>query len=161
MSNDKEGADTQEIWVSPTQIAKKKESDTATLVHSLCGSCGTTSMYNKDISQNTLSAGTHNDRPSNTPQDGLKLLKPQISQKHPLSSRICFITPCWHVTHNLNWLSFTMGVWAISNVSSNVSSKKCVCKTIMALTPNQLQVKTYHPKANAMIEQWHKVSKCK
>jgi hypothetical protein len=44
-----------------------------------------------------------------------------------------------------------MGMWANSNVSSN----KCV--TIMALKPNQLQVTTYHPQANAIIEQVHKV----
>jgi D-lyxose ketol-isomerase len=46
----------------------------------------------------------------------------------------------------------TMGRQANSNVSSN----KCVCKTIMALKPNQLQVTTYHPQANAIIERIHK-----
>jgi hypothetical protein len=44
-----------------------------------------------------------------------------------------------------------MGVLANSNVSSN----KCV--TIMALKRNQLQVTTYHPQANAIIERVHKV----
>jgi hypothetical protein len=39
--------------------------------------------------------------------------------------------------------------------NSNVSSNKCV--TIMALKPNQLQVTIYHPQANVIIEQVHKV----
>jgi hypothetical protein len=115
--------------------------------HSLYGSGG--SIYNKDTSQNTLSACTHNDRVSNGTHAGLKLLKQQISQQH--TSRICFITPGWHVTRDLNLLPFTMGVLGNSNVSSN----KCV--TIMTLKPNQLQVTTYHPQANAIIERVHKV----
>jgi hypothetical protein len=53
------------------------------------------------------------------------------------------------VTRDLNLLSLTMGA------NSNVSSNKCV--TIMALKPNQLQVTTYHPQANAIIERVHKV----
>jgi hypothetical protein len=40
-------------------------------------------------------------------------------------------------------------------VNSNVSSSKCV--TIMALKPNQLQVTTSIPQANAIIERVHKV----
>jgi hypothetical protein len=32
-----------------------------------------------------------------------------------------------------------------------------VCEAIMALKPNQLQVTTYHPQANAIIERVHKV----
>jgi hypothetical protein len=82
---------------------------------------------------------------------GLKLLKPQISQQHP--PRICFIIPGWHITHELNLLSLTMAEVANSNLSSN----KCICKTIMALKPNQLQVSAYHPQANAIIERVHKV----
>jgi hypothetical protein len=39
--------------------------------------------------------------------------------------------------------------------NSNVSSNKCV--TIMALKPNQLQITTYQPQANAIIERVHKV----
>jgi hypothetical protein len=70
-----------------------------------------------------------------------------MSQQHP--SRICFITPGWHVTRDLNLFSLTMGA------NSNVSSNKCV--TIMALKPNQLQVTTIHTKANAIIERVHKV----
>jgi hypothetical protein len=81
----------------------------------------------------------------------LKLSKPQISQQHP--SRICFVTPGWHVTRDFNLLSFTMREGANSNVSSN----KCVYKTIMALRPNQLQITTYHPQANAIIERLPKV----
>jgi hypothetical protein len=126
---------------------KIAESEIVTLVHGLCGSGG--SIYNKDANQNTLSACTHNDRSSNLPQAGLKLLKPQISQQHP--SRICLITPGWHVTRDLNLLSLTMGTKANSNVSSN----KYV--TVMALKPNQLQVTTINPQANAIIERVHKV----
>jgi hypothetical protein len=44
-----------------------------------------------------------------------------------------------------------MGLLANSNVSSN----KCV--TIMALKPNQLQVTTSRPQANAIIKRVHKV----
>jgi hypothetical protein len=40
--------------------------------------------------------------------------------------------------------------------NSNVSSNKCVCKTIMAFKANQLQVTT-HKQANAIIERVHKV----
>jgi hypothetical protein len=39
--------------------------------------------------------------------------------------------------------------------NSNVTSNKCV--KIIALKPNQLQVTTYHPQANAIIERVHKV----
>jgi hypothetical protein len=42
-------------------------------------------------------------------------------------------------------------------MNSNVTSYECVCKTIMALKPNRLQVTTYHPQANAIIERVHKV----
>jgi hypothetical protein len=44
----------------PPKIA---ESNTVSLGHGMCGFGG--SIYNKDISQNTLSACTHNDRSSN------------------------------------------------------------------------------------------------
>jgi hypothetical protein len=46
-----------------------------------------------------------------------------------------------------------MEVWENSNVSSN----KCVSKTIMALKPNQLQVTTCIPQANAFIDRVQKV----
>jgi hypothetical protein len=62
-----------------------------------------------------------------------------------------FITPAWNVTRDLNLLSLTMEKLANSNMSSN----KYV--TIMASKPNQLQVTTYHPQANAIIEWVHKV----
>jgi hypothetical protein len=87
----------------PPKIA---ESDILSLDHGLCGSGG--SIYNKDTSQNTLSACTHNDRSRNQSNSGLKLSKPQMSQQH--SSRICFIAPGWHVTRDLNLLSLTMGI---------------------------------------------------
>jgi hypothetical protein len=131
----------------PPKIA---ESDILSLGHGLCGSGG--SIYKKDTSQDTLSACTHNDRSSFQSLVGLKLSKPQLSQQHP--SRICFITPGWHVTRDLNLLSLTMG----SN--SNVSSNKCVCKKIMALKPNQLQVTTHNPQANVIIERVHKIGYC-
>jgi hypothetical protein len=57
-----------------------------------------------------------------------------------------------YVTCNLNLLPLTMGA------NSNVSSSKCV--TIMALKPNQLQVTTIQPQANAIIERVHKVVGC-
>jgi hypothetical protein len=60
-------------------------------------------------------------------------------------------TPGWHVTCNFNLLSLTMGE------NSNVSSNRYVCETIMALKPNQLQVITINPQANAIIERVHKV----
>jgi hypothetical protein len=41
--------------------------------------------------------------------------------------------------------------------NSNVSSNKCVYKTIMALKPNKLQLTTRKPQANAIIERVHKV----
>jgi hypothetical protein len=69
--------------------------------------------------------------------------------QHP--SRICFITPGWHVSRNLNLLSLTMGVWKDSNVISN----KCV--TVMTLKPNQVQVTTNRQQVNAIIERVHKV----
>jgi hypothetical protein len=61
---------------------------------------------------------------------------------------ICFITPGWHVTHDLNLLSLTMGV----RTNSTVSSNKWVYKTTMASKPNQLQFTTINPQANAIIE---------
>jgi nitrogenase subunit NifH len=42
-------------------------------------------------------------------------------------------------------------------MNSNVTSNECACKTVMALKPNQLQVTTYHPQANAIIQRVHKV----
>jgi hypothetical protein len=130
--------------------AKIAEYDTVSLGHGMCGSGGY--IYNKNTSQSTLSACTHNDGSSKTPLAGLKLSKAQISQQHP--SRICFITPVWQVTRDLNLLSLTMGA------NSNVSSNKCVCKTIMALKPNQLQVTTNITQANEIIERVHKVVGC-
>jgi hypothetical protein len=59
--------------------------------------------------------------------------------------------PGWHVNRNLNLLSLTMGA------NPNVSSNKCVCKKIIALKPSKLQVTTYQPQANAIIERVHKV----
>jgi hypothetical protein len=40
-------------------------------------------------------------------------------------------------------------------VNSNLSLSKCV--TIITLNPNQLQVATHKPQANAIIERVHKV----
>jgi hypothetical protein len=58
------------------------------------------------------------------------------------------MTPDWHFTRDLNLLSFTMGLWEVSNISS----KKYVCKTIMVSNPNQLKVTTTHAQVNAGIE---------
>jgi hypothetical protein len=82
------------------------ESEIVSLGYGICGSGG--SIYNKNTSQNTHSACTHNDRSRNTTKVGLKLSKPQISQQYP--SRICFITPGWHINRDLNLLSLTMGM---------------------------------------------------
>jgi hypothetical protein len=62
-----------------------------------------------------------------------------------------FITPGLHVIRDLNSFSLIIGM----KDNSIVSSKKCV--TIMALKPNQLQVTTYQPQANAIIARVHKV----
>jgi hypothetical protein len=75
----------------------------------------------------------------------------QISDDIYVCGKICFITSGWHVTHDLNLLSLTMGA------NSNVSSRKFV--TIMALKPNQLQITTINPQANAIIDQVHKNGK--
>jgi hypothetical protein len=75
----------------------------------------------------------------------------QINQQY--LSRICSITPGWHITHNLNSLSLTIVV----KENSNVSSSKSVNNTIMALKPNQLQVTTINPQANSIIERVHKI----
>jgi hypothetical protein len=107
--------------------AKIAESETLFLVHDLCGTGG--SIYNKETIQNILSSPP---LALIQPLVVLKLMKPQIIQQHP--ARICFMTPDWHITHDLNLLSLKMGGLANSSVSSN----KCVCKTIMASKPNQL-----------------------
>jgi hypothetical protein len=44
----------------------------------------------------------------------------------------------------------------VEGAKSNLSSNKCDKKTIMALKPNQLQVTTYHPQANEVIERVHR-----
>jgi hypothetical protein len=122
-------------------LQKISESDIVSLIDVLCESGG--SIHNKDTSQNTLSACTHNDRSSQkSTKNGFLLSKPQIKQQHP--SRICFITPGWHVTHDLNLLSLIMAE------NSNMRLNKYV--PIMALKQNQQQVTTYHPQLNAIIE---------
>jgi hypothetical protein len=93
------------------------ESDTVSLGHDLCGSGGTTFIYNKESIQKTLSAYTYNDKYRNQAQAGLTLSKPQISQQHP--SKICFITPGWHVIRELNLIAFKMELWANTSLSSN------------------------------------------
>jgi hypothetical protein len=130
----------------PPKIA---ESDHVSLGHGLCGSGGT--IYNKDTSQNALSACTHNDIFSNQIKAALKLSKPQVSQQHP--SRICFITPDWRVTRDLNLFSLTMGVW----VNSIVISNKCVrYQSFIKAKPTT----NHKTQANAIIEQVHKINTC-
>jgi hypothetical protein len=62
------------------------------------------SIYNKDTIQTDHSAfflpSTHNDRPRNQNEIGLKFLKPQLSQHYP--SRTSFIKPDWKITHDIN-----------------------------------------------------------
>jgi hypothetical protein len=99
MPNDKEGATSKKYGLLAPRI---EESDTVSLGHGLCVSGG--SIYNKNTRQNTLFTCTHIDRSSCPSHFGLKLLKPQISKQHP--SKICFITPGWHVTHDLNFIVF-------------------------------------------------------
>jgi hypothetical protein len=41
--------------------------------------------------------------------------------------------------------------------NSNVSSNKCLCKTIMASKPNQAQVTTFNPQVNTIVEHIHNV----
>jgi hypothetical protein len=79
----------------------------------------------------------------------------KATNKSVTSIQDFFITLVWHVTHNLNLLSLTMGA------NSNLNSNKCVYKTIMALKPNQLQVTTNITQANAIIDRVHKVIDCK
>jgi hypothetical protein len=85
MSNDKEKEYRKKYGLLPPKIA---ESDILSLDHGLCGSGG--SIYNKDTSQNTLSACTHNDRSSYQSLVGLKLSKPQISQRPATSTQDLF-----------------------------------------------------------------------
>jgi hypothetical protein len=63
------------------------------------------------------------------------------------------MTSGWHVTHNLNLLSWKTGA------DSNLISNKFICRTIMILKPNKLQVTRSRPQANAL-EQVHKVAHC-
>jgi hypothetical protein len=76
----------------------------------------------------------------------------EVTNKSATSIKDLFITTDWHVTRDLNLLSLTM------EENSNVSSNKCLRKTIMGLKSNQLQVTTYHPQANAFMERVHKVA---
>jgi hypothetical protein len=76
----------------------------------------------------------------------------KATNKSATSIQDFFITPGWHITRDLKILSLIKELMANSNVSSN----KYV--TIMTLLkPNQIQVTTYHPQANALIERVHKV----
>jgi hypothetical protein len=108
-------------------------------------------MHNKDTSQNTLFSSLLALTMIDPATGRIEIVEATNKSANP--SRICFITPVsgWHVTRDLNLLSFTMGA------NSNVSSNECVCKTIMASKPNQLQVTTTNPQANAIIERVHKV----
>jgi hypothetical protein len=131
----------------PHKIA---ESDNVSLGHGLCGSGGTIPFtIGTPAKTHSLLAFTMIDPAINN--GWFEIVETTNKWQH--LSRVCFITPGWHVTRDFNLLSLTMGVWANSNVSSN----KCVCKTIMSLKPNQLQVTTHITQANEIIEQVHKV----
>jgi hypothetical protein len=86
--------------------AKTAEFDGVSLGHGLYGSGG--SIYNKDTFQNTLSttilALTLIEPEMNT--GWFEIFEAKIIQQHPSSS--CFITPVWHVTRDLNFLSLTI-----------------------------------------------------
>jgi hypothetical protein len=73
-------------------------------------------------------------------------------KKSATSIQYLFHNTWLHNTRYLNLLSLKMGVWASSNMSSN----KCFCVTVMVLNPNQLQITTIHAHANAIIERVHK-----
>jgi hypothetical protein len=63
------------------------------------------------------------------------------------------------LSHN-NWLAHYLWPQFIvfdNGANSKVSSSKCVCKTIMVLAPNQLQITTNTTQASAIIEQLHRV----
>jgi hypothetical protein len=105
----KEGVGKKYGLLSPIAL----ESDGVSLSPGLCASGG--SLYNKDTIKNTLSGCTQIDRPRETSHAGSKYSKSQIRQQHP--SKICFITSGWQVTHDLNFLKFTMVVEVNSNTS--------------------------------------------
>jgi predicted component of type VI protein secretion system len=107
----------------PTKIA---DSHIASLGHGLCGSVR--SIYNKNISQNTISACNHNDGSSHW------LIK-------AINKSATSIQDLYHKTwlapyQYFNLLSLTTGK------KSNVSSNKSV--TNMELKPNQQQFTTIY-----------------
>jgi hypothetical protein len=90
-----------EYGLLPPKIA---ESDTASLGHGLCGSGGATPFAIRTPAKtHSLIALTMID-----PSTGwFEIVEATISQKHP--PRICFLTPIWYVTRDLNLLYLTMG----------------------------------------------------
>jgi hypothetical protein len=125
----------------PPKIA---ESVTVFLGHGLCGSGGTSQFtINTPAKTHSLLALTMID-----PATGwFEIVK--ATNKSATSIQDLFHNT-WLVRYpRPQFISLTIGA------NSNVSSNKCV--TIMALKPNQLQVITYHPQANAIIERLHKV----
>jgi hypothetical protein len=128
----------------PHKIA---ESDLAFLDHGLCASGG--SIYNKDTSQNTLSY----------PLLALTMIDSATGWFEIIKATNKSATSRQDLFHN-TWLArypwpqfifFDNG----STVKFKHKFKKCV--TIMVLKPNQLQVTTNRPQANAIIDQVHKV----
>jgi hypothetical protein len=98
----------------------------------MCGYGG--SIYNKDTSQNTLSASLLALTMIDPATGWFEIFKE--TNKSAASIQDFFITPGWHVTSDLNLLFLTIGLLP----NSNVSSKQCEHKTIMTLKPYQLQV---------------------
>jgi hypothetical protein len=131
-------------------LPKIAESDTASLGLGMCGSGGTTPFTIRTPAKtHSLLALTMID-----PATGwFYIVEATNKSAFATSIQDLFITPVWHVTRDLNLLSLTMGC-----VGEFKREFKQMCNiTIMALKPNQLQVTTINPQANAIIERVHKV----
>jgi hypothetical protein len=96
-----------------------------------------------DTIQSTLSTCTHNDRSRNLTQDWFEFV-------NATNETATSITDLFHK----KWFACYLQPQFIFFDNGNVGKfkHKCVCKTIMALKSNQLQVTTHIIQANAMIE---------
>jgi hypothetical protein len=130
----------------PPKIA---ESDTVSLGHDLCGSGG--SIYNKDISQNTLYLYLLALTIIDTATGWFEIVKATNKAKTSIQD---LFHNTWLVRYpRPQFIVFDNRIMGEFKRDSN----KCVYKTIMALKPNQLQVTTIATQANAIIERVHKV----
>jgi hypothetical protein len=131
----------------PPKIA---ESDTVSMAHGLCGSGG--SIYSKDTSQNKLSllSLTMIDPAINT--GWFEIV--EATNKSAASIQDLF--------HNI-WLARYQQPQFIVFDNGSMGKFKREFKQMhdnYGIKANQLQVTTYHPQANAIIEQVHKVVIC-